>query len=90
MNVQDSTRSHSTRSLKELAWEWVGMGLKPHIPLPFSVVPRTGGNGWERVGTGAHFHPRLTPPADPEITALSDMHMDAETISQSELAGYFQ
>ena len=52
MTAPYSTRSHSTRSLKKNIWEWVEMVITHHIPLPFSVAPRTGGNAWEWVGMG--------------------------------------
>ena len=52
MTAPYSTRSHSTRSLKKNIWEWVEMVITHHIPLPFSVAPGTGGNGWERMGMG--------------------------------------
>ncbi len=52
MTAPYSTRSHSTRSLKKNMWEWVEMVITHHIPLPFSVVPGTGGNVWEWVGMG--------------------------------------
>ena len=52
MSNSNSTRSHSTRSLKR---KKVGTGGKNQdfsTSAPIPCIPGTGGNEWERVGTG--------------------------------------
>ena len=55
MSNGNSTRSHSTRSLKEKRLGTCGNQCLIGSQLPFSQVTGTCGNVWERVGTCEHL-----------------------------------